>query len=296
MTEATCSDYGCGLPVKARGLCMNHYMYGYRHGTLPPLAPKPSGCSEEGCPNPHMARGLCAKHYHRVYKRGTVKLTEPERQLPDEERFWAKVSPEPCSCGHGCRLWTAGKQGVGYGTFYWNGRRQLAHRVAYELVIGPVPPLHQVDHVRSRGCRHRNCVNPEHLEAVSLEENVRRAQVGERARNGEKTRVRLAATAMARFWAKVDKSAGLEAHWPWQTFTDQWGHAKVWWQGTTHMAREVAWLLSKEVIPDGFVVDQSCGEPACVNPGHMTLITQAEHDKRRTMAARATKAANRPIR
>jgi hypothetical protein len=46
----------------------------------------------------------------------------------------------------------------------------LAHRLAYEFAKGPVPDGLVLDHL----CRVRCCVNPDHLEAVTTGENVRR--------------------------------------------------------------------------------------------------------------------------
>lgn len=53
---------------------------------------------------------------------------------------------------------------------YVNGRRQPAHRVAYELFVGPIPEGLTLDHL----CRVRHCVNPLHLEPVTRGENTRR--------------------------------------------------------------------------------------------------------------------------
>lgn len=54
------------------------------------------------------------------------------------------------------------------------GANILAHRYIYTKVIAPIPFGMVIDHVRERGCRYRDCVLPEHLEAVSTQENGRR--------------------------------------------------------------------------------------------------------------------------
>lgn len=101
------------------------------------------------------------------------------------ERFWSKVQiGEP----DGCWLWKACLTPQGYGRFHWRGRSVQAHRVAYELAVGPIPEGCELDHVRERGCVHRHCVNPAHLEPVTPEENKRRQDIGKAARiNAAKT-------------------------------------------------------------------------------------------------------------
>lgn len=87
------------------------------------------------------------------------------------ERFMDKVAVEPDS---GCWLWQSGVSRGGYGKFKLGGKTLAAHRVSYELFVGEIPEGLTIDHVRARGCTHRNCVNPEHLEAVTCAENLRR--------------------------------------------------------------------------------------------------------------------------
>lgn len=54
----------------------------------------------------------------------------------------------------------------GYGTI--GGK--LAHKVIWELLVGPVPEGLELDHL----CRTNHCVKPDHLEPVSHWENMRR--------------------------------------------------------------------------------------------------------------------------
>jgi len=85
-----------------------------------------------------------------------------------EERFWAKVHRQP----EGCWRWTGAKN-QGYGAFHATPNRTIpAHRYAYELLRGPIPPGLTIDHL----CRVRDCVNPDHMEPVSRGENVLRGE------------------------------------------------------------------------------------------------------------------------
>lgn len=79
-----------------------------------------------------------------------------------------------------CMVWTGAVQSRGYGSVgVGSGRTALAHRVSYELHVGPIPDGMQVDHVWARGCRSRRCINPAHLEPVTARVNVNRTGHGE---------------------------------------------------------------------------------------------------------------------
>lgn len=83
--------------------------------------------------------------------------------------FEDRVSVTPS----GCWNWLGTKNESGYGGL-WNPftkKCQKAHRVTYEFVKGPIATGLTIDHL----CRNKSCVNPEHLEAVTLKENIRRS-------------------------------------------------------------------------------------------------------------------------
>lgn len=91
------------------------------------------------------------------------------------EKFMDRITPEPNS---GCWLWMGAINESGYGQ--WRG--QMAHRFSYEAIIAPIPDGLTIDHL----CRVRCCVNPAHLEPVTMRENVMRG-FGPTADNARKT-------------------------------------------------------------------------------------------------------------
>lgn len=100
--------------------------------------------------------------------------TEPQTILSGNlDHFWSKVDKSG-----DCWIWTGGKDSEGYGRFRPHGHagpRVQAHRVAYTMLIGPIPDGLVLDHVWERGCRSHACVNPAHLEPVTVEVNSTRA-------------------------------------------------------------------------------------------------------------------------
>lgn len=92
-------------------------------------------------------------------------LAFKDDRLP--RRFWRKAS---VSTDTGCWIWNASQLPGGYGCFHNPGGSRVAHRAAYEALVGPVPNGFELDHL----CRERLCVNPEHLEPVTHAENMAR--------------------------------------------------------------------------------------------------------------------------
>jgi hypothetical protein len=94
--------------------------------------------------------------------------TPPPFDLNDLTRlFRTKVSVCVCGCWVFARI-----DRSGYSSFKHNGQNKIGHRFAYERLVGPIPDDFDIDHLCDR---HRNCVNPAHMEPVSKSENARRA-------------------------------------------------------------------------------------------------------------------------
>ena len=88
---------------------------------------------------------------------------------PLSERFEAGVIRTP-----DCWEWSGTHDRNGYSKLSsrLEGKKKLmyAHRLAYELYVGPIPDGLVIDHL----CRNHGCVNPEHLEAVTQAVNFLR--------------------------------------------------------------------------------------------------------------------------
>lgn len=149
-----------------------------KRSTLPRIC---EDCSTE-VPGKYRRR-RCENCYRAVLRR--------EKGTPVGKKRRANYDPQAYLFGStvagpdGCVIFTGPGRGQGYGALQGaNGQRVSAHRLAYELMVGPIPAGMDIDHQchnRSLTCEggptclHRRCVNPFHLEPATSGDNTRRA-------------------------------------------------------------------------------------------------------------------------
>lgn len=99
--------------------------------------------------------------------------------------FLCRFNACPVTAG-GCRVWTGKSRCNGYGTYgatRGNDRRsRLAHRISYEVFVGPIPDGLCVLHNCPDG-DNRLCVNPEHLWIGTKADNAKDRML--KGRNGD---------------------------------------------------------------------------------------------------------------
>ena len=129
-------------------------------------------CTVEGCEKPRQRgqRLYCAMHLARLRRHGSVdKVVKPRWRDPKDIWDFVQVG-QPTECW----LWTGYVQKTGYAQY----AAEPAHRVAWEVCNGPIPPGMTIDHL----CFVPLCMNPSHMEVVTLAENVRRMNMLYRGR------------------------------------------------------------------------------------------------------------------
>jgi hypothetical protein len=140
----------------------------------------PIECSINGCDRLTKGRGWCSTHYERWRVHGDPQIIKIQRGMPLEDR----VRECTDATGDGCWLWTGVVSSDGYARLNVDDRLLYAHRLVYEIAVGPIPEGYQVDHTchvhdectaTATDCLHRRCVRPDHLAAVTPRVNILRS-------------------------------------------------------------------------------------------------------------------------
>src|SRR6266700_441189 len=91
--------------------------------------------------------------------------------MKPEETIRARLLSKVQYADSGCWMWT-GCTVRGYGQMRLKGQRIYTHRASYMIFKGSIPEGMVIDHL----CRTPECINPNHLEAVTNKENLLRGE------------------------------------------------------------------------------------------------------------------------
>ena len=120
-------------------------------------------CSFGECKRVIRYGGLCGGHAKQKSRGESLRpLRLSSKTSTQNEIFFSHISK-----GESCWEWTGHKDDCGYGRFNAKSGKTMAHRYSYEAHVGPIPAGLVIDHV----CYNRACVNPAHLQAVSVKQN-----------------------------------------------------------------------------------------------------------------------------
>jgi hypothetical protein len=97
--------------------------------------------------------------------------------MTDLDRFFSKVEITPS-----CWIWKACKTIDGYGTFWFDGKMVRAHKFIYEYINGKI--LKGLE-VRHKECHNPSCVNPDHLDIGTHQDNMSDMVLAGRQAKGE---------------------------------------------------------------------------------------------------------------
>jgi hypothetical protein len=157
-TNTICQESNCTDQARARNWCMKHYLNKYRNQAVQ--------CKTDGCQSRWLSKkvGYCARHSKDP--NAPIGYVTRVGTAWDTDRLKQQVTVNEA----GCWVWQ-GSTARGYGQVdAWvdGSRIKSAHRLSYVLANGEIEEGMQVHHK----CAIRLCVNPDHLQLVTLESNI----------------------------------------------------------------------------------------------------------------------------
>ena len=195
------------------------------------------------------------------------------RQIRNFTRRVDKRGPDDCW------EWIGLRGDRGHGRINFDHVVHQAHRVAWELANGPIPPSLVVRHK----CDFAPCCNPAHLELGTRADNNRDRHISGRSPGAPNTFVPAKPTTEERFYAMVSKTPTATGCIEWLgCFSHGYGRFGIEGGKKTVLASRYAWELAHGPIPAGLNCLHKCDNPKCVNVGvngesHIWLGTQSEN-------------------
>lgn len=95
-------------------------------------------------------------------------LRQPVDQTQHTFHDWLRPRVQPDGQ---CVRWTGAHTNSGYGATRYRGRKCLVHRLVWEQHHGPIPVGHEL--TRTSGCAWSDCVNLDHLRAMTPADRIR---------------------------------------------------------------------------------------------------------------------------
>lgn len=132
-------------------------------------------CDLDGCGRKYYAKGYCRKHWERNHINGSPDEVQAVHGTPAE-----RLAAHSLPAGE-CIEFTGYRDKNGYGKMPIDGVDTGAHRVAFEVVNGPIPDGLVVRHK----CDNPPCINPLHLELGTHGDNGQDKATRDRSTHGE---------------------------------------------------------------------------------------------------------------
>jgi hypothetical protein len=132
------------------------------------------------CDRATYSKGFCSKHYGRARQHGdptkVIKPSEARHPARSPEKFVSDFRKRLVRTTAGCLEWAGARDVNGYGRASWKGQTRLAHRLAYQVFVGPIPAGVNVCH----RCDNPPCCETSHLFLGSQTANLADMRMKER--------------------------------------------------------------------------------------------------------------------